>query len=68
MIARELDISVKTVESYRDRIKTKFGVGSSFELMRYAIELQITGQLAPHLKSERPHHLTFGTGFPTDGS
>lgn len=38
-IARELQISVKTIESHRSRIKTKLRLGTPQELMRYAIRL-----------------------------
>ncbi|MCZ7605628.1 MAG: response regulator transcription factor [Planctomycetota bacterium] len=37
-IARRLDISVKTVSTYRSRILTKLGIGSNAQLMRYALE------------------------------
>lgn len=42
LIAKELHLSQKTVETYRSRIKTKFGTDSSAELLRLAIywELQ----------------------------
>jgi two-component system response regulator NreC len=37
-IAEELFISVKTVEAHREHIKSKLGLVSSGELLRYAIE------------------------------
>lgn len=43
-IADRLDISVKTVETYRARISEKFGFGSRAELVRFAIE---AGLLTP---------------------
>lgn len=36
-IAERLHLSVKTVESYRARIKTKLGLGSGTELMKHAV-------------------------------
>jgi DNA-binding NarL/FixJ family response regulator len=36
-IAKELHLSLKTVETYRGRIKTKFGADSSAELLRLAV-------------------------------
>lgn len=36
-IAERLHLSVKTVESYRSRIKTKLGLGSGTELMTHAV-------------------------------
>lgn len=41
-IAQSLCISVKTVESHREHIKSKLKFKSSAELLRYAIELQLT--------------------------
>lgn len=38
-IARELQISVKTIESHRSRIKSKLRLGTPQELMRYAMRL-----------------------------
>lgn len=43
-IADRLDISVKTVETYRARIAAKFGLRSRADLIRFAVE---TGVLAP---------------------
>ncbi len=37
-IAEQLNIGIKTVETYKERIKTKLGVKSSRELQREAIE------------------------------
>lgn len=37
-IARRLEISVKTVSTYRSRILTKLNMGSNAQLMRYALE------------------------------
>lgn len=36
-ISERLHLSVKTVESYRSRIKTKLGLGSGTELMKHAV-------------------------------
>jgi len=48
-IAKDLTLSVKTVESYRDRLKEKLAMNSSFELLRFALECQIFG-LDPKLR------------------
>jgi DNA-binding NarL/FixJ family response regulator len=40
-IARELHLSQKTVETYRSRIKTKFGADSSAELLRLAVHWEL---------------------------
>jgi DNA-binding NarL/FixJ family response regulator len=37
-IAEELHVSMKTVETYRERLREKLGVKTSFELVQYAIE------------------------------
>ena len=37
-IADDMDVSVKTVESYREKIKEKLGLRSSHEVLRYAME------------------------------
>lgn len=42
-IANDLTLSVKTIESYRDRLKDKLGMTSTFELLRFALECQIFG-------------------------
>jgi len=45
-VARELDISVHTVETHRKNIKRKLGINSTAGLTRYALEhgvLQGTG-------------------------
>ncbi len=39
-IANELQISVKTIESHRSRIKAKLQLGSPNELVRFAMKLQ----------------------------
>ena len=39
-IANELQISVKTIESHRSRIKAKLRLGSPNELVRFAMKLQ----------------------------
>ncbi|NER32363.1 MAG: response regulator transcription factor, partial [Symploca sp. SIO1C4] len=41
-IANELQISVKTIESHRSRIKAKLRLSSPSELVRYAMQLQNT--------------------------
>jgi DNA-binding NarL/FixJ family response regulator len=38
-IATELNLSIKTVETYRENLKTKLGINDSTELTRYAAEL-----------------------------
>ena len=38
-IAKDLQISVKTIESHRSRIKAKLNLGSTQDLMRYAMRL-----------------------------
>ncbi len=42
-IADQLKISVKTVENYRERIKNKLNMGSSADLVRFAVEWVIEG-------------------------
>jgi two-component system response regulator NreC len=42
-IARELSISVKTVETHRTRINRKFDVHSSADLLRFAMRHRISG-------------------------
>ena len=42
-IANLLHISVKTVESYRARLKEKMNLGSGIELMRFAIRWATDG-------------------------
>jgi DNA-binding NarL/FixJ family response regulator len=37
-IARDLDLSVKTVSTYRARVLEKLGMRTNAELMRYAIQ------------------------------
>ena len=37
-IARELNLDVKTISTYRARILTKMGMQSNAELIRYALE------------------------------
>jgi DNA-binding NarL/FixJ family response regulator len=41
-IARSLHISVKTVEAHREHIKQKLNLKSSAELIRYAVELNLS--------------------------
>jgi DNA-binding NarL/FixJ family response regulator len=41
MIAAELGIHVKTVETHRELIKSKLGVGNGRELNRYAVSAAI---------------------------
>jgi DNA-binding CsgD family transcriptional regulator len=36
-IASALDVSVKTVEAHREHLKRKLDLGSSAELLRYAV-------------------------------
>ena len=40
-IAEQLFLSVKTVETYKARVRQKLGVRSRVELVRYALELGI---------------------------
>lgn len=44
VIAEELHVSVKTVETHRHRIKEKLGLASGAELMRRAVLLQPAGE------------------------
>ena len=37
-IAAELDLSVKTIETYREKIKDKLGLRNSHEVLKYAME------------------------------
>ncbi|HAM53953.1 MAG TPA: DNA-binding response regulator, partial [Candidatus Rokubacteria bacterium] len=37
-MAERLGISVKTVETYRERIKEKLNLGSRAEIVRYALD------------------------------
>lgn len=48
-IAEELDLSVKTVESYRARLLRKLGLRTRADIIRYAVE---TGLLGPRGASE----------------
>jgi len=41
-IAEDLSLSVKTVSTYRTRILKKMGMSTSVELIRYAIEAELT--------------------------
>jgi DNA-binding NarL/FixJ family response regulator len=40
-IAEKLNISIKTIENYRERIKNKLNIPSSTELVQYAVQLVI---------------------------
>lgn len=40
-IARELELSVKTIETYREKIKQKLGFTTSQKLTRYALEANV---------------------------
>ena len=42
-IATKLGLSVKTVETHREHIKTKLNIETSSELLRYAIEHEVNG-------------------------
>lgn len=42
-IADELDLSVKTVETYRGRIGVKLGLRSRADFVRFAVELGLIG-------------------------
>ncbi|MGV1047714.1 MAG: response regulator [Solirubrobacterales bacterium] len=42
-IARELSLSVRTVETHRTRIQQKLGLSSRSELVRYAIDHELMG-------------------------
>ena len=37
-IAERMHLSPKTIETYRDRIKTKLGLANTTELMRHAVK------------------------------
>ena len=43
-IARQLDVSVKTVETHREHIKNKLGLKNGTELTRYALQWQSEGR------------------------
>jgi DNA-binding NarL/FixJ family response regulator len=43
-IARELDVSVKTIETHRQNLKTKLGLRNSSELSRCATEWVVQGR------------------------
>ena len=43
-IANELDVSVKTIETYRSRIGEKLGIRSRADLVRFALELGLLGR------------------------
>jgi DNA-binding NarL/FixJ family response regulator len=43
-IARQLDLSVKTVETHREHIKNKLGLKNGTELTRYALQWQSEGR------------------------
>ncbi|HEX8787602.1 MAG TPA: LuxR C-terminal-related transcriptional regulator, partial [Telluria sp.] len=42
-IARELDLSVRTVETHRLNIKRKLGIEGQAELIRYAVQHAASG-------------------------
>lgn len=42
-IASKLELSVKTIESYRERLKDKLGCDTTFGLVRFALECRIIG-------------------------
>jgi DNA-binding NarL/FixJ family response regulator len=42
-IAREMDISPRTVDTYRKRLAEKLGVGSLAEMVRYAVRVGLVG-------------------------
>lgn len=46
-IADELDLSVKTIETYRSRIGEKLGLRTRAELIRFALELDLIGPNKP---------------------
>ena len=50
-IAEQLDLSVKTIESYRARLLRKLGLRSRADIVRYAVE---TGLLAPRSQTDQP--------------
>lgn len=51
LIAEELHLSVKTVETHRQRIKEKLGLASGSELLRRAVLFGGEGRLAPEIAS-----------------
>ena len=42
-MAELLAVSVKTIESYRERIKEKLGLHTRAEMVRYALEKGLVG-------------------------
>lgn len=48
-IAANLNLSVKTVETYRENLKSKLGMKGSYELLRYASDLMDREQSKPRL-------------------
>lgn len=50
-IASDLELSIKTIETYRENLKAKLGVKGSAELVRYASEMMASGEAKSHRKS-----------------
>lgn len=50
-IAEQLDLSVKTIESYRSRLLRKLGLRSRADIVRYAVEI---GLLGPRGQTDKP--------------
>lgn len=50
-IAEELGMSVKTVETHRQRIREKLGLATGVELMRHAVLLQQSSRITPTVNS-----------------
>jgi len=46
-VARKLSLSMKTIGTYRERIKEKLSIKHANELVRYAVHWEKTGRLAP---------------------
>ena len=46
-IAEEMKLSVKTVSTYRSRLLEKMGMRNNSELMRYALERQLSASASP---------------------
>jgi len=46
-VARKLSLSMKTIGTYRERIKEKLSIKHANELVRFAVHWEKTGRLAP---------------------
>ena len=50
-IASKLNLSIKTIGTYRERIKEKFGLRNATELVRHAVHWEKTGEIRPPAES-----------------